>query len=159
MTDSVLASFEKLVGTWSTEATHPLMPGVIVHGTTVIEWLDGKRFLSVRARTDHPDIPDALWVMGDMSHDRVGPKGALPTTDAGALRLHYFDSRGVFRVFDTSVDTNAWKYWNEAPGFSQRFTGTFEDGGNTIVGQCELREDDEHWKHDLAITYRRKRDR
>lgn len=134
-----------------------MMPGVIVHGTTVIEWLDGQRFLTQHARNDHPDFPDALWVMGDMSHDRVGPKGALPTASAESLRLHYFDSRGVFRVFDTSIDQSVWKYWNEAPGFSQRFTGTFADNGNTIIGQCQLREDGEHWKDDLAITYRKRK--
>lgn len=136
---------------------HPLMPGVVVRGTVVIEWLDGRRFLSHRARTDHPDFPDALSIIGDMNHDRVDEAAhALPEVNAAGLRLHYFDSRGVFRVFDTSVDERAWRYWNEAPGFSQRFTGTFEDGGNTIVGRCQLRQTDGVWKDDLAITYRRR---
>lgn len=42
---------------WATEATHPALPGVIVHGTAVIEWLEGQRFLIHRARTDHPEFP------------------------------------------------------------------------------------------------------
>lgn len=156
-TDPVLAALNRLVGTWSTESTHPLMPGVVVRGTVVVEWLDGRRFLSHRARTDHPDIPDALWIIGDMSHDRVPQtKGAILPFAAAGMRLHYFDARGVFRVFETSIDDESWKYWNEAPGFSQRFTGTFQDGGNTIIGQTQLRRDDVHWKDDLAITYRRK---
>ena len=29
----------RLVGRWTTEATHPAMPRVVVHGTAVVEWL------------------------------------------------------------------------------------------------------------------------
>ena len=104
----------------------------------------------------HPDIPDALWIIGDMSHDRVPEtKGARLPVAAAGLRLHYFDARGVFRVFEMRIDDESWEYWNEAPGFSLRFTGTLQDGGNTIVGQTQLRRDDAQWKDDLAITYRR----
>ncbi|MEX2282595.1 MAG: hypothetical protein WEE89_08930 [Gemmatimonadota bacterium] len=35
--DPILAPLDRLVGMWATEATHPAMPGVIVHGTVVIE--------------------------------------------------------------------------------------------------------------------------
>lgn len=156
--DPILAPFNRLVGPWTTEATHPMMPGVVVRGTVVVEWLDGQRFLSHRAGTDHPDFPNALSIIGDMSHDRVDESThALPPVTAGGLRLHYFDSRGVFRVFETSIADDAWKYWNKAQGFSQRFTGTFVDGGDTIVGQTQLRRGDGQWKDDLAITYRRKK--
>jgi len=57
-----LRPFDQLVGTWTTEATHPKMPGVIVHGTAVIEWLEGKQFLIVRAHTDHPHFPGSIFV-------------------------------------------------------------------------------------------------
>jgi hypothetical protein len=40
-------------------------------------------------------------------------------------------------------------------GTSQRFTGTFANGGNTIDGLWQLCEDDVHWNDALAITYRR----
>ena len=33
-----LERLDRLVGTWSTDATHPEVPGVVVHGTVVIEW-------------------------------------------------------------------------------------------------------------------------
>jgi hypothetical protein len=55
------------------------------------------------------------------------------------------------------VDHQAWRFWRMAPGFSQRFTGTFADGGNTIVGQTQLCQDDVLWNDDLAITYRRQK--
>jgi hypothetical protein len=41
--------------------------------------------------------------------------------------------------------------------FSQRFTGTWADGGDTILGRRQLGRDDVHWMGDLAITYRRRR--
>lgn len=56
----LLKPLERLVGGWTTEATHPAMPGVVVHGTVVVEWLEGEQFLLHRARTDHADFPDAL---------------------------------------------------------------------------------------------------
>jgi len=39
--------------------------------------------------------------------------------------------------------------------FSQRFVGTFDDDGETIVGLWALGLDDVHWNDDLTITYRR----
>src|SRR5690349_6042430 len=34
---NALKSLNRLVGTWTTEATHPMFPGVTVRGTAVIE--------------------------------------------------------------------------------------------------------------------------
>ena len=157
--DPALAPLERLIGTWTTEATHPAMRSVVVHGTAAIEWLEGGRFQIHRTRTDHPDFPDAIWIVGDMRRDRVD--GAARAGDAPApapsWQMHYFDSRGVFRVYEAAVDDDAWRWWRDVPGFAQRFTGRFADGGDTIVGQSQLREDDVHWTDDLAITYRRQR--
>ena len=148
----------RLVGSWTTEATHPAMPGVVVHGTADIEWLEGKRFLLIRARTDHPDFPDSLSVIGHMEHDRVnGAGGKVPDDDdRSPMRMHYYDSRGVFRSNEASVDDEAWRWWRESPGFSQRFTGVISADGNTITGSSQLRRDDVHWADDLQITYRRR---
>ena len=147
----------RLVGTWTTEATHPALPGVVVRGTAIIEWLEGERFVTLRARNDHPDIPDSLSVIGTMGQDRVGSDGTVPTdVDVSPLRMHYFDSRGVFRVYDVSVDDAVWCWWRNAPGFSQRFTGVISADGNTIDGHSQLCEDDAHWTDDVQITYRRR---
>ena len=54
-----------------------------------------------------------------------------------------------------SIDETEWKVWRMSPGFSQRLTGRFSDGGDTISGVWELCTDDIHWANDLAITYRR----
>lgn len=129
----------RLAGEWTTEATHPKFPGLVVRGQANFEWLKGEKFVVVRASTDHPDFPDSISVIGD--------------TDG--LRMHYFDDRGVHRIYEIRMTEAAWEWSRDAAGFSQRFVGTFEDGGNTIVGRSKLSLDDETWNDDLEITYRR----
>jgi hypothetical protein len=152
-----LRAFNRLLGTWTTEATHPAFPGSVVHGTANVEWLEGERFLIHRARTDHPDFPDSISIIGFADRDRVDN---APGRDPAAARepqlsMHYYDSRGVFRVYSVGIDAESWRIWRDAPGFSQRFTGTFADGGDSLVGRWQLCTDDSHWEDDLQITYRR----
>lgn len=140
----------RLVGNWTTEATHPAMPGVVVRGTVVTEWLEGEQFVIQRLRNDHPDFPDAIAIIGATDRDRADAESAN-----GALTMHYFDSRGVFRVYQTAIDNNTWTIWREAPGFSQRFTGTFAADGGSIAGLWQLNQDGSHWEDDVRIDYRR----
>ena len=166
--EGTLAPLNRLVGSWITEVTHPAFPGVVVHGTVDVEWLEGERFVIHRARFDHRDFPDSIAIIGVTEHDRadtaatsvssasVAAVSTAAATDS-TLTMHYFDSRGVFRVYGVSIDEAAWRIWRNAPGFSQRFTGTFADADQTIDGLWELREDDVNWASDLRITYRRRR--
>jgi hypothetical protein len=41
--------------------------------------------------------------------------------------------------------------------FSQRFTGTFGDDGDTIRGPWETSNDGSTWEHDFDLTYTRVR--
>lgn len=158
-TEPALEQLNLLVGSWITDTTHPGWPGVVAHGTAAIEWLEGERFLIQRARNDHPDFPDSISIIGDTGTDRIeeSPKSGPAVGAESRLCMHYFDSRGVFRVYDTSIDRAAWSLWRDAPGFSQRFTGTFADGGDTINGRWELSQDNVTWDDDLQMTYRRRR--
>lgn len=155
--DPALRPLTHLVGTWTTEATHPAFPGGVVHGTAIIEWLEGERFLILRAHNDHPDFPDAISIIGFTEFDRVdhAPSIDPATTDKPQLRMHYFDSRGVFRVYQARIDDGSWELWRDAPGFSQRFSGRFADSGDAIVGRWQVSRDALHWVDDLEITYRR----
>ena len=72
--------------------------------------------------------------------------------------MHYFDSRGIARVYAMSLEDGVWTLWREAPDFSsldfaQRFTGTFSDDGTTIVGRWETAHDGATWEHDFDLTY------
>jgi hypothetical protein len=155
--EDALRALARLVGTWTIEATHPAMPGIVVAGRVTIEWLEGERFLIHRSRNDHPDFPDSISIIGYTERDRVDKTRRSEAISAHhtPMAMHYFDSRGVFRLFDVSLDTDVWRIWRDAPGFSQRYVGRFADGGRTIAGGWQLCEDDVHWHDDLKITYRR----
>jgi hypothetical protein len=136
----------RLVGAWTTEATHPALPGTTVSGSADVQWLEGERFLVFRSHSDHPDFPDSISIIGE--------------TDG--LQWHYFDSRGVHRVYELRVLDDGWELARAAAGqdaksFSQRLTVTFEDGDDTMAGRSQISYDDEAWDDDLEITYRRSR--
>jgi hypothetical protein len=128
-----------LVGTWTTEGRHPELPGPI-HGRAVFEWLEGGRFLIWRSHHDRPEVPDAMAVIG---------------APEGRMSMHYFDSRGVFRVYSVAIGPATWRFWRDEPGFAQRFTGTFGDGGATITGHGQLSTDGATWRDDLDLIYRK----
>lgn len=105
-------------------------------------------FLIWRAHYDHPDIPDSIAILGcDDAGDLRHPEGGCAH--------HYFDERGVTRLYRLSAAENVWRYWREAPGFSQRFIGTISANGQIIDGVVELYRDGVTWEWDLSITYRR----
>ena len=139
--DPKLEPFNKLVGAWEIEATHPMVPSTVVRGTAEFEWLEGERFLLQRSRTDHPEFPDSLIVFG---------------ADEDGLSMNYFDSRGVHRVYQVSFGGGVWRMWRHSPGFSQKFNGTLSANGETIAGLWKVSRDHSTWEEDLAITFRRR---
>jgi len=149
----VLEHLEALVGTWETAATHPLFPDTTMRGRATFAWLEGRRFLIWRAHHDHPDIPDSIAILGG---DDAGDVAAV-AAGGGGCSSRYFDSRGVSRVYQVAAEPGVWRMWRDWPGFSQRFTGTFGDGGDTITGSGELSEDGATWHPDLQVTYTRVR--
>jgi hypothetical protein len=135
-----LAAFDRLVGAWTSEATHPMFPSTLVHGRMSYEWLEGERFLIQRSSNDHPDFPDSISVIGFAEEE---------------LTAHYFDSRGVFRVYRIAMEGDTLRMWRDAPGFSQRMEGTLSEDGATLALAGQLSRDDETWEDDLAVTYTR----
>jgi hypothetical protein len=118
-----------------------MLPSTVVHGRSTFEWLEGEEFLIARARVDHPDFPDSISIIGD----------------SGVLRLHWFDSRGVARVFEMTPD--GW-FTRGAPDFSplsfeQRMRWMPGDDPRTVRSVSQIREGGESWEDDLLTTYRR----
>lgn len=146
--------FDRLVGNWTSEATHPMMPGTVVRGSTTIEWFEGGRFLIVRGHYDHPDFPDAISILGNLASQHVDEATGKPVhDDATKLTMQYYDERGVYRQFDTSMRDGVWRLESNVRGFSQRAENVLSNDGNTIEGQWQLRRDDVHWEDDLKIVY------
>ena len=104
------------------------------------EWLEGEQFLIQRSSTNHPDFPDSISVIGFAD---------------GELTAHYFDSRGVFRIYRVAMAGDTLRMWRDAPGFSQRLEAKLSNNGATLAGVWQLSRDDETWDDDLAITFTR----
>jgi hypothetical protein len=132
---------QPLVGEWTTEAEVPWQDA-IVHGRTTFEWLQGGGYLIQRAVMDDPVFPRGVMVIGpDASGERVVQ--------------HYFDSRGVARVYDVSFDDGVLRLWRDGPDFAQRYSGRIDAEGTVIAGAWEICDDGETWRHDFDLTYRK----
>jgi hypothetical protein len=153
--ESRLRPLDRLVGRWRSEATHPSLPDVVVSGTMSAEWLEGRRFLILRTTNEHPAFPDAISIVGFSDVDRAAEPTAAAADQPTQLSMHYFDSRGVSRVYDTLVDAATWRLWRHAPGLSQTFVGEFADDGDTVFGLWRMCEDGANWTDDLRVVYRR----
>jgi hypothetical protein len=131
-----------LVGEWEIGAAFPPSTEIVPGGRVTFEWLTGGHFLVERWEVDYPDAPDGIQIIG---------------RDAGSddFTAHYFDSRGIARVYQMSLGDGVWKIWRNVPGFSQRFAGTLSDDGMTISGAWEISLDDATWDHDFDLIYRK----
>jgi hypothetical protein len=140
-----LEPLDLLVGEWSMHASFGSDTADAPRARTAFEWLPERRFLIQRWEVEHPAAPDGIAVIG---------------FDAakGTLLQHYFDSRGVARVYEMTFANRVWTLQRlaAAPDFSQRFTGIFE-GDDTIVGRWERSNDGPSWSPDFALTYTRAR--
>ena len=148
--DTDIVRLAPLIGEWSVEASFPSatsQPGQSSPaGRATFEWTLDEQFLLQRVEIPHPDAPDSLAIIG---YD--------PTT--GAYTQHYFDSRGVARVYAMGFEDGVWTLLREAPdftplNFAQRFTGTLSGDGHSITGRWETG-DGQVWSHDFDLEYTR----
>jgi hypothetical protein len=142
-----LARLDALVGEWEVGATFgtgyfaPGSPAFTARGgRTTFEWLPGEFFLVQRFTQDNPGAPSGIAIIGSAA-------------EPDRFAQHYYDSRGVARVYEMSLDTDGWKLWRKAPGFWQRYRGVFSADGATITGAWEGSPDGAEWAHDFALTY------
>jgi len=138
---------EALIGEWSVEPVAPWASPADARGRAVFAWLPGGRFIVQRWETPVPAAPDGIAIIG--VHE-----------GADACLQHYFDSRGVARIYEMDLRDGVWTLSRTTPDFSplefsQRFTGRFADDGRTIDGAWELSHDGARWEHDFRLIYRR----
>jgi hypothetical protein len=143
---AALERLEPFVGEWSVNAIFPAESGVgdIDEARSRFEWMLGGSFLVQHNEAPDP-IPEGFCVVG---------------VDAanGSYTQHYFDARGVARVYAMTFDGRTWTLTRTAPDFmplefSQRFTATFDDDGTTIRGAWQIRHGRGDWEHDFELTY------
>jgi hypothetical protein len=143
--DLLLERLDPFVGEWTLEATFPAGGPTGVAAHAVFEWILGGQFLLERSEVAHPDAPDGFCVV---------------EVDAGTggYRQHYFDSRGIARLYAMDFSDGVWTLLRESADFSplpfaQRFTGTFADDGKSIDGRWETSRDGSAWELDFGLTY------
>jgi hypothetical protein len=145
--DDALRRLEPFLGAWSLEAILPGVPASDVRGRVTFEWLPGGGFLVERWEVPLPDVPNGLAVIG-FHRDR------------GTYLQHYFDSRGVARVYQMGFEDRVWTLSRSEPDFSpldfsQRWTARFSPDRTTVTGRWEIRHDGADWEHDFDLRYQR----
>ena len=88
---SALAALDVFVGEWSMAAGFDQTPTPAVDARVVFEWLPGEQFLVERWQVSVPEAPDGIAIIG------LDPSGE------GRYLQHYFDSRGVARVYNDDL--------------------------------------------------------
>lgn len=144
--ESAVGRLDRFVGGWEMEVA---FPGAAPMGgaRTTFELMTGGRLLVQRWEIPIPEAPDGLAVYG---YDEL----------QGVLLQHYFDARGVVRVYEMTLENGVWTLERTKEDFSpldfsQRFTGTFSEDETRIEGTWEIAHDHATYERDFDITYRK----
>jgi hypothetical protein len=137
-----MTSLAVLVGDWTQQVDMTGIPA----GRAAFEWALGGSFLIQRNQIPHPDFPDSILIIA------ADPGGETYTQ-------HYFDSRGVARIYKMTFGEGKWTLLRVAEDFAplefaQRFTGIVEDE-STINGAWEHSADGVTWKRSFGVSFRK----
>lgn len=135
-----MSGLELLVGVWTISAGE-------FRGRCEFEWMDGKQLLLQRTHAPSP-MPGSLCVIAPAA--------------GGGWTQHYFDTRGVVRLYEMTIGDGVWQLRRTVAdfsplNFSQRFRGVFGDGNHTIRGTWEKTDERGAWMKDFELVYRRLR--
>jgi hypothetical protein len=139
-------ALDAFVGEWNVSGSMTLDEPMDISGWTGFEWIEGGGFLVQRSTTEREEFPNTLAV--------IGPKEAGEGYD-----MHYFDSRGVSRVYAMTLDGRSWTLERAPSGpgsdFWQHWVGEFSEDGNAIKGRWENSDNGSDWVTDFYLTYTR----
>jgi len=125
----------RLLGDWAFTMHHSQMTEPVTGRNHYEPVLDGA-FVMLRWSYDHPDFPDAIAMIDEH-------------------RYHYFDVRGVVRLFDFAIDDAGWTMTHLDGDFSQRTVARFR-GDGAIDCEGEVSADlGASWRHDFTMTLTR----
>jgi hypothetical protein len=130
-----MSALDQLLGSWDITMHHSAMSEPVSGHQRYERVLDGA-FVLLTWTYDHPDFPDAMALLSDD-------------------RCHYFDVRGVIRVFDVEIDDTGWSMIHLDDEFSQRYTTRFH-GPDVMESHGEASFDrGASWQPDFRMTYQR----
>ena len=144
-----MKSFDILVGEWRGEGEIPIQPPMKVSVTATVERLGA--FIVFSSKGEPADVPDSISIIGGAPDGEPQP-------------MHYYDSRGVERLFLMTLEGSTWTIWRapgedwngpHGPGFNQRFIGQISADGRTIEGRWErgLGDAGDAWELDFPLSY------
>ena len=144
-----MKQFEPLIGRWHGEGTIPIDPPMAISVDATVEPLG--KFIVFRSVGRPAEVPDNVSIIGGAPEGEPQP-------------MHYFDERGVKRLYLTAIEGSTWTIWTapgedwngpDGPGFNQRFIGEISADGLTIQGRWErgLGEAGDQWELDFPLTY------
>jgi hypothetical protein len=120
------------VGRWKTEgmvSQSPSRTAMALVAIDTYEWLPGGFFLLHR-------------VDGHMGDDEVKTTEIIGFKASNQLYFSQsFNNQGNANTYQASLDEKVWKIF----GDSERFTGSFSDDGNNLIGKWERVTDGSNW--------------
>lgn len=137
-----IGALRDLVGEWQLAVD---LPGAEdVRGRVVFEAIG--ELLVQRTTVPVPEAPDSCCVV-------------VAGKDGGFVQ-HYFDSRGVARLYAMTFGGRSWTLERTAPDFSpldfhQRFVASISGDGSVIDGEWQVSDDGQQWRRDFGLTYTR----
>ena len=143
--------FEPLIGTWHGEGSIPIEPPMTITVEATLERMGA--WLILRSTSEISEVPDNVSVIGGAREGEPQP-------------MHYFDARGVKRLFLMTLNGSTWAIWRapgedwngpDGPGFNQRFIGELSPDGTRIDGRWERGMGDagDQWELDFPLVYTR----
>jgi hypothetical protein len=117
-----LRQLDALVGDWTIKADFSDAPD----GRVTFEWMPGESFLIERWEVPVPEAPDGMAIIGW-------------DAEKALFVQHYFDSRGVARLYQMTLSDGVWKLWRDSADlsafdFGQRYEGVFSNDGRQHHG-------------------------
>ena len=144
------AELAPLIGTWRMDAVCPdarQEPDEDTGARTGFEYGPGSQSVIQRWQVPHPAAPDGIAII-------------TADPERGGFLQHYFDSRGVVRLYEMSFAAGVWTLQRTTADFSpldfsQRWEAELSPDGDTIRGRSLDRSDEGEWGHHFALTYTR----
>jgi len=140
---------DRLLGEWDTAGTMDVDGRTIsISGHTTIEPLG--EFVVLRTTVQPAEFPDSVSIIGGGPADAPAP-------------MHYFDERGVQRLYLSTVDEARWVIQladadrDMSPGFDQRYVGEISPDGSRITGAWKrgVGAAGDRWEVDFTFDFER----
>jgi len=104
-TTLVMQRLEPFVGRWTMEARFPGAESTGPSGLSTFEWMVGGQFLLQRTESPAPGAPEAVTIVG-------------PDPEGTTFTQHYFDSRGIARLYSMIFEEGIWTLQRDTPDFT-----------------------------------------